>query len=126
MTASDLARIAGVHRTAIGAWESGRRSPTIDALARVAGVLEVPLSQLIVIPREQRSLTDLRMLCGLTQPQLASMLGLATSTLSELERGELALSADRTQKLSAALGVSVSRVRRAWELARTRPAGTDP
>lgn len=123
-TRGDLARVSGVDPRTIGRWESGETAPTIDLLARATAALGASLSRVIVVPADERDLTVLRWLRGLTQPELASRLKIATSRLSDLERGEAPLSEQRAELLARELGVSKRRVVQGYELARMRPPGT--
>lgn len=47
MTQGELADMSGVSRTYISALEHGRKNPTLDTQERVAGALEIRLSELV-------------------------------------------------------------------------------
>lgn len=40
---------AGLDRTYVSGIESGRRNPTLDVMVRIAGALNVPLSELVAL-----------------------------------------------------------------------------
>ncbi len=124
MTMGDLARLAGVGLTTISGWESGARSPQADLLATVAEVLEVSLAELVHVPASERMLSDLRVLAGLTQPQLAEHIGIATSSLANIERGIKPLSPTNRGRMAAALQVPESIIDAAYERARRRAPGS--
>lgn len=122
-TRGDLARLADLSTAAVGAWESGRRRPQVDTLARAMKVLGRTMADVVVIPPDGRYLGDLRVLSGKTQPQLAAAAGISTAQLGALERGEVALTEPAAEKIAAALDITPRDVRTAWRRARNRPAG---
>jgi transcriptional regulator with XRE-family HTH domain len=124
MTVGDLARLAGVGPSAVYNWESGYRTPQPDSLARVAKALGAGIDEFVTIPAEQRTLVDLRVLVGLTQPQLAARMEISTQALGLIERGERPLDDARSERLAQHLDVSADIVRSAYERVRTRPPGT--
>lgn len=52
-----LARLADIHRTHIGAMESGRREPRLTMLLILADVLDADLLDGLPVPRERRPAT---------------------------------------------------------------------
>lgn len=126
LSRGELARLVGVSRNAVDTWEVGRSTPQADTLKKVAYVLEVPMTELIRIDPNERYIGDLRTLRGLTQPQLASLVGAASSTIAEIERGQARLTDSMAQRFAEALNVSEANVRDSYERARTRPAHTAP
>jgi putative transcriptional regulator len=46
-TQEGLAERSGLHKQTISEWERGNRTPSIDALAKLADALEVPLQDLV-------------------------------------------------------------------------------
>ncbi|KZM71610.1 hypothetical protein AWN90_02480 [Nocardia terpenica] len=124
MTVGDLARMSGVGPSAIYNWESGYRTPQPDSIARVASALGLTIEEFVRIPLGERTLVDLRVMAGLTQPQLAMRIGLSTQMLGMIERAERALDDERATALAHELGVSLEVVRAGYERARIRPPGT--
>lgn len=123
ITVQDLARCAGVTYTTVWTWENGKHAPNIDTLVKVAAYLEIPVARLVSIPKGTETLGDLRVLAGLTQPQLAKAAGMTTTVLSKLERGETPITDTRAEALAPRLGVSANEVSAAWQRARDRPPG---
>lgn len=126
LSRGELARQAGVSTGAVAKWETGRSTPAVDTLARVAAVLGLPMTDLIDIPENERFLGDLRALAGLTQPQLAARIGFSSSTVADLERGHAVLTDVQEERIAAAVGSSRDDVREAYERVRTRPSGVRP
>lgn len=124
MSRKDLARLARTGRATIDNWETGRVTPQIDVLVRAAKALNAPLDTFVSIPPNQRYPGDLRVLRGLTQPQLANATGLSTTTIGSIERGEVTLSDANAQAIAAALKLSPQTYQQAFERVRTRPPGT--
>lgn len=54
VTRPDLARLSGVSVSSIQRWERGDVSPQVDALARVAQILEVKMEDFISVPHDER------------------------------------------------------------------------
>ncbi|PKZ62983.1 transcriptional regulator [Gordonia terrae] len=121
LSPGELGRVAGVSENAIRYWESSTSSPQIDKLVAVLRVLEAPVSAVVAIDRSEALLSDLRILAGLTQPELAAAAGIPTSTLAALERGHRPLSESSAGALAVALGVTGDDFRAAYERTRTQP-----
>ncbi len=47
LSQEELAFRAGIHRTQVSFIESGKRTPRLDTLVKLAGALEVPTSRLL-------------------------------------------------------------------------------
>lgn len=120
----DLARLAEVDVSTLWRWGKGGGSPDVEALARVAAVLQVPITELVDVPDDEAMPADLRIRRGLTQVDLAARAGLSTTAVSGFERGQSRWSLAKAEPLAAALGVSVEQLQQAWRRARTRPPGT--
>lgn len=123
MVMSELARLSGVGSSTIHAWEAGTYTPQVDKLAAVMKVLGSPIEDVVEILRTDRFPGDWRVLCGLTQPQLAGLAGIATSTLKKIESGESMLTDGKAEVLARLVGASVEEYRAAWLRARQRPPG---
>lgn len=124
LTVPDLARMSGIGASTLYHWEGGRKLPQVSVLRRVAVELGVDLSELIVVPPDERMLSYYRNVKGYTQPELAAEVGMKTSTLSAVERAEIPLSDEVADRLSRVLGVPPELLRAGWNRARTRPPGT--
>nr|WP_011161198.1 helix-turn-helix transcriptional regulator [Gordonia westfalica]CAE09164.1 putative repressor protein [Gordonia westfalica] len=121
---SDLARLANIGRSTLHHWETGHATPQVDLLARAADTLGVSIGDLVHIPEHERFPGDLRILRGLTQPQLGREAEVPTATVGAIERGEVALTEEYAQRLAAALDVPIEMYRAAYERSRRRPPGT--
>lgn len=119
----ELARLSEVTASTIYAWEAGTFTPQVDKLAAVMNVLNTPIEHVVLVPRDQRYPGDWRVLRGWTQPQLASMAGIATNTLKRIERGESALTPDKAQLLSGLLGAPIEEYTASWRRVHERPPG---
>ncbi|CAM3437182.1 hypothetical protein TSHO111613_23215 [Tsukamurella hominis] len=84
------------------------------------------MDKLVRVPKSKRTLVDLRVLRGMTQLQMATLVGARTTSLSALERAETQLSDLWVGRLVVALQVPEDEVRAAYERARSRPPGTAP
>ncbi|SKQ83734.1 putative transcriptional regulator [Mycobacteroides abscessus subsp. massiliense] len=124
MTVSDLARLCGVAGTTIYGWESGGASPQVDKLAAAMRVLGRSIEAVVPIPREHRFPSDWRVLGGFTQPQLAAIAGMPTTTLQKIERGESIVTDERASVLGKILDITGDEYLAAWRRVRERPAGT--
>jgi transcriptional regulator with XRE-family HTH domain len=124
MNRADLARLAEVGESTLHHWEHGTRSPQIDLLARVMNKLEASVTDVVVVPDAETFPGDLRIRAGLTQPELGRLSGIGTSAITRIERGQIALTAEAVDKLSAVLVVAPERYRAAYDRVRARPAGT--
>lgn len=123
MSRADLARKSGLGGATVQQWESGTRSPQVDTLALVAKTLGLPIGDLVDVPRDQRFPGDWRVLLGLTQPQLGQQVGISTSMIARIERGEVKLTDENARRLATALEIGVDELVRSYERARDRPAG---
>ncbi|AZI65833.1 helix-turn-helix domain-containing protein (plasmid) [Rhodococcus sp. NyZ502] len=124
MSRGDVARLADTTAATIRNWEIGAVSPQIDFLARAANALNIQVGDVVVTDPEERFLSDYRCLVGLTQPQLGKVCGLTTTTITRIERGEIALTDKIQTALAEALGISGEQVNRAYMKAKRRPPGT--
>lgn len=121
---SDLARLANIGRSTVHHWETGHATPQVDLLARAAETLGVSIGDLVHVPENERFPGDLRILMGLTQPQLGAQTGIPTATVGAIERGEAVLTEDYAARLAAAVNVPLEVYRAAHDRVRNRPPGT--
>ncbi len=88
-----LAARSRVPHPSISAFERGRRFPEPATLVAVAAALGISPADLLRTAVGDIPLVDRRAALGMTQQELASVLGLATSTYAAIERGALPLPA---------------------------------
>lgn len=109
-----LAEKIGVSTSAIGMYEQGRREPSYEVLIKIATYFGVTTDYLIGInddkPSDEYILGDrikfLRKRAGLTQSDLAEMLGTIKQTVSNWECNISSPDADTLCALSAIFGVT--------------------
>ena len=115
-----LAREAEIGLSTIRSWETGARAPEPDNLAKAAAALGVSMNALISPRPGGPTLADLRILVGLTQPQLGLRTGLSTTSIGALERAEIRLTDERARRIAEALQLTVAQVNDAYRAARER------
>ena len=79
---------------------------------------------MVTVPADERYPGDLRVLKGLTQPQLAAAARIATTTLRAIERADIKLTDTNALTLAKLLGIPTDEYRAAYQRARERPPGT--
>lgn len=126
LSRGELARLADISPGAVTAWETERATPQADTLARVTTILGIGIDEVVHIEPEQRSLGDLRIYAGLTQSQLAAHIGMSTTSVAALERGESRLKPDVARAIAKALRRPHTDVTAAYDRARNRPARSAP
>lgn len=124
MPTLELARLSGVTVSTLYAWEAGTYSPQVDKLAAAMKVLNSPIEHVVIVARDERFPGDWRVLRGVTQPQLAALASISTSTLKKIERGESTLTDENAEVLSRLLGTTPAEYKAAWRRAKERPPGT--
>ena len=120
-TRAELARLSEVSVGAIRNWEVEDAVPQVDTLYRVVSVLGVAITDVVLVAPEERQLSDLRVLAGLTQPQLAARAELATTTVAGLEQGHVRLQGTHAEQLAKALELPVAVVEDAYMRTHSRP-----
>lgn len=123
---SDLARLAGISVSTLRSWDRRGGAPDIERLSRLCAVLGIEVTDLVHVPDDEAMPSDFRIRKGLTQVQLAAAAGMSTTVLSDFERAESRWSPTKATKIAAVLGISIDDLERAWQRARTRPAGAPP
>ncbi len=111
----ELARLIGVSRQTVTAWENGTSRPSPAVLRTLAGVLRMTTADLVPIREVDLRISDLRALAGLTQEQVAEHLGVSTTAVGDLERGFRAVDDAHTELLAELYQVPVARVRAIWQ-----------
>lgn len=126
LTRGELARLADISTGAVTAWENARATPQADTLAKVTSILGIAIDDVVHIDPAERSLGDLRIYAGLTQSQLAVAVGISTTSMAALERGESKLRPEVAMAISKAIGTRATEVTAAYQRARSRPANAAP
>jgi transcriptional regulator with XRE-family HTH domain len=119
------ARIGPTH---ICLYEQGRRRPQLSTVRALAAALGIEVSALLKAEASE-DVVRLRLAAGLTQREVAVLLGIAASRWSRVERGRSRLEDGLIPKAAHVLGTRVPRLRRALKSARTglssrRPAAS--
>ncbi|MGW4124455.1 helix-turn-helix domain-containing protein [Nocardia sp. NPDC004711] len=126
MSVDEVARLADTTPQTLRNWLSSASSPTVDVLYRVVAQLGITMREVLDIDPDRSNLTDLRVLAGLTQRQLAAAAGLGEETVGQLERGTARLRNRHAAALAAALAVPAPVVVAAHAATRQRDAGAAP
>jgi transcriptional regulator with XRE-family HTH domain len=88
LTMSEVAEAVGVADGArIGAWEHGLEQPHPRFIPKLAKVVKLPVTALLVGKGLEPSLADLRLTKGLTLTELAASAGIPRTTCHRLEQG---------------------------------------
>jgi transcriptional regulator with XRE-family HTH domain len=88
LTMSEVAEAVGVADGArIGAWEHGLEQPHPRFVPKLAKVVELPVTALLVGKGLEPTLADLRLTKGLTLTEFASSAGIPRTTCHRLEQG---------------------------------------
>jgi len=95
----------------------------VDILRRVCEVLEIPISEVVRLDHDESYPADLRVLAGMTQPELGKAAGLSTAAIGMIERGEVELTQSAVAAVAGALDLDPGDYREAFERVRQRPAG---
>jgi transcriptional regulator with XRE-family HTH domain len=115
LSQEDVADQLGISRTNYLLLEQGSRGVGPAMLRRLADVLDVAPHELTGTKRSDATLRDLREWAGLTQTDVAGLLGAASPTgYATIERGQRPLTDDLAETLATAFGCSKLVVRRAW------------
>lgn len=83
-------------------WEIGDQSPHPARLAALAALLECRVTDLVSVPE---TLAGYRILAGLTQPMVATKLGVSRQAVSQWEAGRMGIADQHIGSLAEALGV---------------------
>lgn len=88
----ELAERMGTTENVISRWETGRHRPTAGSMARLAEALSCSVAVLYGAPISQFGLAEQirarREALGITQEQLAELVGISRITISQWERGK--------------------------------------
>lgn len=102
LTQQQLARAAQLSRASIANYEAGVTLPAVDALYRIAQATNVTVRDFLPSGTPS-SLPLLRAELGLSQEELADLLGVSRGTYARWEQGKAAPDADQAEALSRVL-----------------------
>jgi len=117
-TQAELAAVLDVTDGIVSAWESGTRAPTPRNLAGLARELDMPVIEFINVREDQLRLPDLRALSGLSGVEAARAIGMSSSTLYNIERGDQRPQARALTQLATLYSVTETTIEEAWERGR--------
>jgi transcriptional regulator with XRE-family HTH domain len=86
-TISEVASLSGVSQASLSSWEAGKVVPTPGTLAAVAAALGTTVADLAPVRAAQVRMADLRHQAGLSQDQVAALIGTSRGTVTNIEAG---------------------------------------
>ena len=119
MTQRQMAESIGEKVATYGTWERGTSTPNIEQLVRCARVLDCSTDEILSRKSQERphqetdmevSLKKIRKSRGLSQQEMAKLLGVKTTRYGSWERGERMLSAAQLVDCSRVLDCSTDEV----------------
>ncbi|WP_424212682.1 helix-turn-helix domain-containing protein [Streptomyces sp. BI20] len=115
-----VAAAVGVTENTYGRWERGKGAPSAKAFGRLLEVLSVTADDLVEPLGDDADIAALRTRAGLRQVDVAEVLAIQPSDVSELEAGKVPLREEWVGPLSSLFGVPAARVRSAGIVAADR------
>lgn len=113
----EIAIPLGVDQKTISSWERGTRTPTIEAIIKLARYYGVSLDDLVLkkmkplVPMYARNLQYLRKKHGIKQIELAHLLGLKTeSAYSKIENARIEPQIGKLRELADFFGVTMDQI----------------
>lgn len=103
LTQAGLAEAIGVSRISIAKYESGEMTPKTEELIALSNVLRHDFVADFVGER----IKEVRKATGVTQEELAEILGVSHATVGRYEHGETDITVKRMWKIADALGCSM-------------------
>ncbi|MGA5442466.1 helix-turn-helix transcriptional regulator [Streptomyces griseoincarnatus] len=127
LSQSGLAALVRAHGARVGPthvclYEQGRRRPQLSTVRALAAALGVEVTALFRAA-ESEDVVRLRLAAGLTQREVAVLLGIPPSRWSRVERGHARLEDGLLCPAARALRTTVGRLRRALRSANSRLQG---
>ena len=116
MTQDQLATEFEVSQSTIAAWERGRREPGLYHLCRMKQFFDIDLYELIYgqitppVPMYVFNLAYLRKKHGMTQEDIADLLGVSKSTSCKYENGNVEPTVAQLIKLADFFGVTMDQI----------------
>ncbi|MFD9084546.1 helix-turn-helix domain-containing protein [Streptomyces erythrochromogenes] len=109
---AQLADAVGCSRSAVSMWETKDQRPNAGHLVKLAGFLGVDPSDLLEGPSVSGTLKDLREARGLTQNEVARLIGVTPATYCNVETGRQGLPNRWVPILQSAFNSSEQTIRR--------------
>jgi transcriptional regulator with XRE-family HTH domain len=116
LSQATLGRLVGVSETTVAAWERGRAAPTAHHLASIADAVKASPSYLAPLPANP-GLSDLRQRAGLSQVDVAAVLGVSSGSVGYVDAGRWWPS--NAAQWAETYAVSLAAFRAAWEHSRS-------
>lgn len=95
MSQQELAEVLEISQAAVGNWENEHREPDLKTIIRLAQYFGVTLDDLVLrdlkppIPVYAKNLAHLRKKHGMTQREVANLLGVSKATSCKYENGNV-------------------------------------
>jgi transcriptional regulator with XRE-family HTH domain len=118
-TQGKLAVRGTVALSSIAAWESGSRAPEARTIAKLAKTLGMNAGELLTIPKDAYTLTEYRIVAGLTQRDVAKELGVQAPRIGHYEMAYTPLDSATVQLLADLYSATPDEITAAWRRART-------
>ncbi len=112
----EIAIQLGVDQKTISSWERGTRTPTIEAIIKLARYFGVTLDDLVLkemkppIPVYALNIAYLRREHNMTQQEIAELLGVSKTISHKYEIGEIEPPVDKLAKIADFFGVTMDRI----------------
>nr|DAH48472.1 MAG TPA: Repressor protein CI [Caudoviricetes sp.] len=116
MTQKELAAALGITRSALSTYEVGIREPNHATTIAIAKLFNVTLDELVMkeltppIPMYARNLAYLRRKHGMTQADVANLLGVSKATSCKYENGDVEPNVEQLIKLAEFFGVTMDQI----------------
>lgn len=117
MSQQELAEVLEISQAAVGNWENEHREPDLKTIIRLAQYFGVSLDDFILkdlrppIPRYASNLAYLRKKNGMTQQEIANLLGYSGKQgYNTVEKGKAKMSVENLEKISDFFGVTMDQL----------------
>lgn len=124
LTQKQLAVKAGVALKTVISWETGVRTPSPANLHQLARALALDPADLLTVPCEEWTLTDLRVAAGFDQATAAKMAKLSDHRLRQIEEGVNELTPDVLAQLVLVYRRTPEVVTTCWQRSRQQLIAT--
>lgn len=115
ITTDELETLTGLSKTAIARYETGRTTPSFNAIVALSKALDIPMEKFaewyenITISNGMPLIKNARLSKGLTQDELAEITGFTQNTISAYETGRAFPSMKASIILSKALDIPLEK-----------------